>query len=185
MSLTSCILDIAATVITSRREALCVAIEQGAKFERWLVIEVAHALKTAGFAEVRIEAQIPDGGRADIQFFFNDLRCLMEVKTCSRRRPHRPVDDKRLRSDLRRCVSKDIARMKRLPQDYLGLVLLVIFPVSVKERGEFLDKISSWKCGRAILEERPLSRFIEIYGHEGVLLLVLGPYWHGRFVKDL
>ena len=109
----------------------------------------------------------------------------MEIKTCSRRRPHRLVDNNRLRGDLRKCILKDLNRVKRLPQDCLGFVLIVVFPVPAEEQENFLRKMSRWKYGRMLLEERPISRFIEICEGEGMFLFMLGPYRAGHLIKDL
>ncbi|RLF09838.1 MAG: hypothetical protein DRJ62_06040, partial [Thermoprotei archaeon] len=62
-------MDIVATVIKSRRNALQIPIKRGTKFERWLMIEIAYALKAAGFKDIQLEVQIP-GGRIDLQFSF-------------------------------------------------------------------------------------------------------------------
>ena len=61
MSLADRVLDIVATVIRSRRNVLQIPIKRGTKFERWLVIEIAYALKASGFENIQLEAQILGG----------------------------------------------------------------------------------------------------------------------------
>ena len=76
-------MDALREILTKRKGVVWLAVKQRAKFEGWLKLELAHALKEAGLTDIRLECQYVGKKRADLAFRFEDGRCFIELSMCN------------------------------------------------------------------------------------------------------
>jgi len=179
MTLPELLLKLVADVLREGARKVWIAIRQRSKFEGWLKLELAHAFEVAGFEDVKLEYAYGQGKRADVSFVMGEgTRCFLELKTCNTNwvvgnipKRHRPVTKNAEK------LLKDVYNVKQVEEPDVGVVVSLVFPVSVKEGLETLkERMRRWKYGAQLLAENPRCSLISIADDVGVAVLLFGPY---------
>ncbi len=72
-------------VMMQHQKLLLIPILRRSKFEKWLQLELAHTIANESGVErtMQIEAQLPDGGFADLLVTESGVKKYIELKTCN------------------------------------------------------------------------------------------------------
>lgn len=126
-----------ADCLSQRKDVLTLPIEQRAKFEGWLKIELAAAVANdARFKNVRLEESYQRSKRADLSFSVAGKRFFIQMKTCNTTWRMEEVEERTRPITMNiTSVIDDIRSLKELSHDDLGLVVMVLFPVHRKMAG--------------------------------------------------
>jgi len=182
------VMDALREVLTRRRGVVWLAVKQRAKFEGWLKLELAHALKEAGLTDIRLECQYVGKKKADLAFRFEDGCCFIELSMCNTNWRVEGVESatRPITKNVEH-VLKDIKKLKMVKEPNLGIALTLFFPVPIDwSAQDLLDKVSRIKGGKELLKEpHNILDTVEVSDGVGVAAFLFGPYRSGRALFEL
>jgi len=187
MELLKSVMDALREVLTRRRDAIWLAVKQRAKFEGWLKLELARALKEAGLTNIRLECQYVGKKKADLAFGFEDGLCFIELSMCNTNWRVEGVESatRPITKNVEH-VLKDIEKLKMVKEPNLGIALTLFFPVPIDwSAQDLLDKVSRIKGGKELLKEPYILDTVEVGDGVGVAAFLFGPYRSGRALFEL
>jgi hypothetical protein len=133
-SLSSEIQGLLKNILQSRKDIAYLVCQQRVKFEGWLKIELASALKhKAGFEKITLEDSYATNGRSDISFESGGDKWYIEMKTANTN--WRAENLENLTRPITRNIDgivEDITVLREKSTPAHGVAVFCIFPVPVR-----------------------------------------------------
>jgi len=181
--ITTILTEAATECLEGNRDKLWLAVKWRAKFEGWLKIELAEALRQRSF-EPRLE--IPywqkerNSKKADISLVIPGRTFHLLLKTANTNWRMKQVENIGRPITLNyEAILDDINSLKTLLTDSQGIVLAVLFPTNATTGEDLQTKIERSAMGAKLLKEKPQINFADFRHGVRAGILVFGPY-HGR-----
>lgn len=119
--------------LLNRKDVTLLACKQRAKFEGWFKFELASALaRHNDFTQITLEDGYPNGGRSDISFLYQGVKCYVELKTANTNWRAEGLEN--ITRPVTRNVDgiiDDIHVLKKKSLPDRGMAIFLLFPVPV------------------------------------------------------